>query len=81
MRPSGAFYVFPDVSRFGMSSKELASLLLTEAGVAVLPGTDFGERGEGHIRLSYAGDMESLVSGLEKISHTLQKLPVVVDTP
>ena len=50
--PAGAFYAFPDVSRFGKSSKEVADLLLEEGGVAVLPGTDFRDNGEGKIRLS-----------------------------
>ena len=51
---------FPDVSSFGMTSKQIADLLLNDGGVAVLPGTDFGANGEGKIRLSYVGDMDTL---------------------
>ena len=75
--PAGAFYAFPDVSAFGMSSKEVADLLLEEGGVAVLPGTDFGANGEGKIRLSYVGDMTVLEEGMKRISETLGKLKVV----
>lgn len=75
--PAGAFYAFPDVSRFGMKSKEVADLLLEEGGVAVLPGTDFGDNGEGKIRLSYVGDMEVLEEGMKRIAETLGKLTVV----
>ena len=72
--PAGAFYAFPDVSSFGMSSKALADLLLEEGGVAVLPGTDFGENGEGKIRISYVGDMATLEEGMKRIADTLETL-------
>jgi len=52
--PQGAFYVFPNVSAFNIPARQLARRLLDEAGVAVLPGTDFGEFGEGYLRLCYA---------------------------
>ena len=52
--PGGAFYVFPNVKKFGISSKALAEGLLNEAGVAVLDGASFGDCGEGHLRLSFA---------------------------
>ena len=74
--PAGAFYAFPDVSAFGKSSKEIADLLLAEGGVAVLPGTDFGANGEGKIRLSYVGDMETLREGCARIAATLGKLEI-----
>lgn len=51
--PDGAFYAFADVSSFGKSCRDIADLLLMEGFVAVLPGTDFGEGGEGFIRISY----------------------------
>ena len=60
-----------------MTSKEVADLLLEEGGVAVLPGTDFGENGEGKIRLSYVGDMDVLREGLKRIAETLGNLAVV----
>ena len=72
--PEGAFYAFPDVSSFGLSSKEVADRLLSEGGVAVLPGTDFGANGEGKIRLSYVEDMETLEEGVRRIAATLGKI-------
>jgi putative lipoic acid-binding regulatory protein len=73
-KPAGAFYAFPDVSSFGMTSKQIADLLLNDGGVAVLPGTDFGANGEGKIRLSYVGDMDTLKEGCARISKVLGKL-------
>ena len=72
--PEGAFYAFPDVSSFGLSSKEVADRLLREGGVAVLPGTDFGANGEGKIRLSYVGEMETLEEGVRRIAAALGKI-------
>ena len=71
--PGGAFYVFPDISSFGMSSKEFASMLLHQGGVAVLPGTDFGIHGEGKIRISYVGEMNVLREGLLRIKQTVEQ--------
>jgi len=65
--PDGAFYVFPNVSSFYKSSKEIASYLLHYSGVALLDGTAFGKYGEGHLRLSYAADMKTLAEGLDRI--------------
>src|SRR5438034_3720474 len=59
-RPKGAFYVFPNITRTGHSSRTLADLLLDEAGVACLAGTAFGEFGEGHLRFSYANSLENI---------------------
>jgi aspartate aminotransferase len=67
-KPQGAFYVFPNVKAYGLSSKEIASRLIDEAGVAVLAGTDFGSGGEGYIRLVYAVSLEVIEEGLEKIT-------------
>jgi len=58
--PQGAFYVFPNVSVFNIPVRQLARRLLDEAGVAVLPGTDFGEFGEGYLRLCYATSPDDL---------------------
>jgi aspartate aminotransferase len=66
-RPSGAFYVFPDVSGTGLSGDEMAARLLPEAGVCVLSGTAFGAVGAGHIRISYANSRENLREALERI--------------
>ncbi len=67
-KPAGAFYVFPNVSSFGMTSKAVERALLEEAGVAVLAGTSFGAAGEGFIRLSYANSQEKLTEGLRRIA-------------
>lgn len=69
--PHGAFYVFPNITGTGMSSREVADLLLYEAGVATLAGTSFGAFGEGYIRLSYANSIENLRKALDRIGATL----------
>jgi aspartate aminotransferase len=66
-RPHGAFYVFPNITQTGFSSKPLADRLLDEAGVACLSGTAFGEWGEGHLRFSYANSLENIEEALRRI--------------
>jgi aspartate/methionine/tyrosine aminotransferase len=73
-RPRGAFYVFPNVKALGRPSKEVATLLLEEAGVAVLGGTAFGEHGEGYLRLSYAASRETIQEALRRIERGLAGL-------
>lgn len=76
-KPHGAFYVFPNITRFGRTSNELADLILEEAGVAVLPGSAFGRFGEGYLRLSYANSMDNIRNGLERIAVLMgQLMPV-----
>lgn len=65
--PMGAFYVFPNIHRFGMTSEEFATRLLQEQRVAVVPGSAFGECGEGFLRISYAYSIEDLKKALVKI--------------
>ena len=65
--PSGAFYVFPDVSAFGRPSSEIAESLLEEAGVALLPGTAFGKQGEGFLRLCYANSLQNIEQAIERM--------------
>ena len=65
--PHGAFYVFPNVTGLGKSTREIADLLLYEAGVATLSGTAFGKYGEGYLRFSYATSMENIYKALERI--------------
>lgn len=65
--PFGAFYVFPSIKNFGMTSDEFANLLLQEEKVAVVPGTAFGQCGEGFIRISYAQSIDSLKEALERM--------------
>jgi len=72
-KPSGAFYVFPNIKDTNMSSKEIANFLMNEAGVAVLAGTTFGEYGEGYIRLSYANSQENIRRAIEKIAAAMPK--------
>ena len=66
--PEGAFYVFPCIKEFGMSSDEFATWLLREQHVAVVPGNAFGESGEGYIRISYAYSIRNLKTALSRIN-------------
>ena len=70
-RPQGAFYVFPNISGTGIKSSELANLILEKAGVALLPGSAFGEYGEGYLRLSYATAIPVIEKGLARIRTVL----------
>lgn len=79
--PAGAFYAFPDVSSFGRSSKEIAERLLKEGFVAVLPGTDFGDNGEGYIRISYVCEDDELKEGLKRIATVLEKIGAEAKVP
>ena len=65
--PFGAFYIFPSIKKFGMSSDEFATALLTEQKVAVVPGTAFGDSGEGFVRISYAYSLKRLKEALSRI--------------
>ena len=67
-RPSGAFYVFPNITATGKTSKEMENYLMEEAGVAVLAGTSFGPQGEGFVRLSYANSQANLKKAIERIA-------------
>jgi aspartate aminotransferase len=71
-RPQGAFYAFPNISGTGFDDHELADRLLTEAGVAVLPGTAFGAAGKGFIRLAYTQSEDELSRGLDSIRTFLE---------
>jgi aspartate/methionine/tyrosine aminotransferase len=73
-KPAGAFYAFPNISHFGKPSEEIADYLLQEAGVATLPGTGFGSRGEGYLRLSYANSEENIEKGLGWMRDALARL-------
>jgi aspartate aminotransferase len=70
-KPSGAFYVFPNIEGTGKSSKKMETTLMNEAGVAVLAGTSFGKYGEGYLRLSYANSRENIERAIEKIRGVL----------
>lgn len=73
--PGGAFYAFPDIRKFGLSSKDFALRLLEEEDVAVVPGSAFGEAGEGCVRACYATAMDKLVIALERIGNFINRLP------
>ena len=72
--PFGAFYVFPSIQEFGMSSDAFATRLLMEERVAVVPGTAFGECGEGFLRISYAYSLEDLKKALARFERFIEKL-------
>lgn len=72
--PFGAFYVFPCIKEFGMSSDEFATRLLEEEHVAVVPGSAFGDCGEGFVRISYAYSLENLKIAMERLSHFVSHL-------
>ena len=74
--PSGAFYVFPNVKAFGKPVDELADYILEEAGVALLPGTAFGEMGEGYLRICYATSLTEIKEGLDRITQALKQLGI-----
>ena len=72
--PMGAFYVFPNISRFGMTSEEFAKTLLEKEHVAVVPGSAFGTCGEGFLRISYAYSIEDLKKALVKIQNFIDTI-------
>lgn len=72
--PQGAFYVFPNIQSFGLTSRNLAGRLLEEAGVAVLAGTDFGKMGEGYLRLCYATSNEQIDLALLRMETFFSRL-------
>lgn len=72
--PYGAFYVFPSIKEFGMTSEEFAIKFLEEEHVAVVPGTAFGDSGEGFLRISYAYSIENLKRAMERLKRFVEKL-------
>lgn len=72
--PFGAFYVFPSIKEFGMTSEEFATRLLEQEKVAVVPGSAFGESGEGYIRVSYAYSLEDLKVAIERLANFVESL-------
>ncbi|MBH0173552.1 aminotransferase [Fictibacillus sp. 23RED33] len=72
--PGGAFYVFPSIEKTGLSSEEFAEQLLLKEQVAVVPGSVFGESGEGHVRCSYATSVQKLEEAMRRIDRFLQTL-------
>ena len=72
--PYGAFYVFPCIKEFGMTSEEFATRFLEEEKVAAVPGTAFGDSGEGYLRISYAYSLEKLKTAIGRLGHFVEKL-------
>jgi aspartate aminotransferase len=71
--PAGAFYAFPNITATGLTSRELATLLLDDAGVAALAGTAFGKYGEGYLRFSYANSIEQIEEAMTRMGNTLER--------
>jgi len=74
-RPQGAFYAFPNIDGTGFDERELSDRLLTEAGVALLPGTAFGDAGKGYVRLAYTQSEDELQRGLDRIGEFISANP------
>ena len=72
--PFGAFYVFPCIKEFGLTSEEFATRFLKEEKVALVPGTAFGECGEGYLRISYAYSLDNLIIALSRLERFVKKL-------
>ena len=72
--PYGAFYIFPCIKEFGMTSDEFATRFLAEEKVAAVPGTAFGASGEGFLRISYAYSLERLKEAMKRFAHFVEKL-------
>ena len=73
LRPGGAFYVFPNIKETGMSDETFSNRMLEEAGVALLPGSNFGEYGKGYVRLCYATNKDNIIEGLSRMKKLLEK--------
>ena len=72
--PEGAFYVYPNISKFGLTSEEFCERLLQEEKVAIVPGTAFGDCGEGFARISYAYSVEHIAKALDRMERFVKKL-------
>ncbi|MEF8725903.1 MAG: aminotransferase class I/II-fold pyridoxal phosphate-dependent enzyme, partial [Candidatus Bipolaricaulota bacterium] len=72
VEPRGAFYAFPMVKGTGMDSHELVNYLLEEAGVALVPGAEFGESGQGHLRIAFSTGYQQLEKGLGQMEQALE---------
>jgi aminotransferase len=72
--PEGAFYIWPDIRKFGLSSEEFCERLLYEHKCAIVPGTAFGKSGEGFARISYAYSVKHITEALERIEAFTKRL-------
>jgi aspartate aminotransferase len=74
LKTRGAFYAWPNITKTGMTSKQMAHYLLHEAGISCLPGTAFGAGGEGYLRFSYATSMEIIIEAVKSIKEAIMRL-------
>ena len=74
VEPKGAFYLFPDIRAFGLSSKDFCDRLLEEEHVVCVPGSAFGDVGEGFIRMAYTADTDKIVEAMGRIRRFCEKL-------
>lgn len=75
--PRGAFYIYADISQFGMNSQSFAQRLIEQAGVAITPGLDFGINGaDHHVRFAYTTSLERLHEGVRRIAHFLERIRI-----
>lgn len=74
LKPEGAFYAFPSLSKLNVPSLEFCEILLRKAGVAAVPGSGFGPYGEGHVRFSYAASMESIKQAIKRVKEVVEGL-------
>ena len=72
--PFGTFYIFPSIKQTGLSSEEFCERLLYSKKVAVVPGTAFGDCGEGHIRVSYSYSLDHITEALHRIEEFLKEI-------
>ena len=70
--PEGAFYIFANIKKYGMTSEDFCLKLLNDAKVVVVPGDAFGDNGEGYIRISYAYSIEDLKNAFDRIEEFLK---------
>ena len=76
LKPGGAFYVFPNIQGTNMDDEKFSRIMLEEAGVALLPGSNFGEAGAGYVRLCYATNKTNIAKGIERMKKCLKKMGV-----
>jgi aspartate/methionine/tyrosine aminotransferase len=72
--PDGSFYVFPDIRGTGMTAQQFADYLIEDYGVGVVAGSAFGDRGEGHVRITYAAPDDTIDEGMERMAKAVGSL-------
>ena len=72
--PEGAFFAFPNIKKFGKNSVDMSRYLLDQARVSTIPGSAFGEGGEGHVRVVFKTNVKEIERGLHRIAEALSKL-------